>query len=283
MCVINKMTVTAVTLLLTTAASWADAGTPRLHSCDGLPNSSALKSALGAVVSSNQDGGFHLNMWATIVSNDGTVCAVAFSGAGYTDQWLASRVISAQKASTANSLSLGKVGLTAASANGKFAISTANLYSPTLPGGSLYGLQFSNPVDPSDAYLQRNGLPDNPADFGTNSDPMIGRPIGGVNVFGGGLGLYDRAKGKVGGLGVSGDTSCTDHRVAWHLRRALNYDWLAHGAQGPINGFAAAFAGDATHPDNIIFDMASGPSTTGFGHPTCPNVAPLSGTLEGVQ
>ena len=67
------------------------------------------------------------------MATDGTVCAVAYTGAKVGDQWLGSRVISAQKANTANAFSLP--GL---------ALSTANLYSPTQPGGSLFGLQFSN-------------------------------------------------------------------------------------------------------------------------------------------
>jgi len=64
------------------------------------------------------------------------VCAVAFTGFDRGDQWPGSRVISAQKANTANAFSLP--GL---------ALSTAKLYSAVQPGGSLYGLQHSNPVD----------------------------------------------------------------------------------------------------------------------------------------
>ena len=89
-------------------------------------------------------------MWATIVANDGTVCAVAFSGSKYTDQWLGSRVISAQKANTANDFSLSKGAPPSFSSlqSSGLALSTANLYSAVQPGGSLYGLQHSNPVDP---------------------------------------------------------------------------------------------------------------------------------------
>ena len=52
------------------------------------------------------NGGLGFNMWGALVANDGTVCAVAFSGAQYTYQWLGSRAISAQKANTANDFSL---------------------------------------------------------------------------------------------------------------------------------------------------------------------------------
>jgi len=54
-----------------------------------------------------------------------------------------SRVISAQKANTANAFSLP--GL---------AVSTANLFSAVQPGGSLFGLQFSNPVATDVAYCR---------------------------------------------------------------------------------------------------------------------------------
>src|SRR5436190_21785259 len=141
-------------------------------------------------------------------------CAVVFSGSSYKDQWLASRVISAQKANTANGLSLGE-GSHIPPGNlfpNGLALSTANLYSAVQPGGSLYGLQHSNPVDPQIAYDGNAAL------FGTAHDPMVGNRVGGINVFGGGLVLLAKGGIRVGGVGVSGDTSCTDHMVAWHLR-----------------------------------------------------------------
>jgi hypothetical protein len=191
---------------------------------------------------------------------------------------LASRVISAHKANTANSLSLG-TGVTPGGSDvgsAGLALSTANLYSAVQPGGSLYGLQHSNPVDTEIAYgnsaAGQGNPPTNAASFGTPSDPMVGQRIGGVNVFGGGLGLY-RGGVRVGGLGVSGDTSCTDHMVAWRTRNALNLDQF--GGPSGVNGPARIFAGDTTHPDNIIYDIKPNPnggtgiSTSGFGHPTC--------------
>jgi Haem degrading protein HbpS-like len=54
---------------------------------------------------------------------------------------------------------------------------------------------------------------------------MVGQRGGGANVFGGGLAVY-RNGVRVGGLGVSGDTSCTDHMVAWRVRHALGDAWL---------------------------------------------------------
>src|SRR4249919_3026369 len=172
-------------------------------SCKLLPTHSQLRAALSAA-RGTANGGFNLDMWGTVVNRDGVVCAVAFTGANRGSEWPGSRVISAQKANTANSFSLP--GL---------ALSTANLWAAVQPGGSLYGLQHSNPVDPAVAY---RGPASN---FGQDDDPMIGRRIGGVNVFGGGLGLYNSRGVLVGGVGVSGDTSCADHNISWRTRHAL--------------------------------------------------------------
>jgi hypothetical protein len=233
--------------------------------CANLPRWGVLRSALVSAVA-GKNGGLGFNMWATVVANDGTVCAVTFSGGVYTDQWLGSRIISAQKANTANdfSLSNGATPSTSLFPTG-LALSTANLYSAAQPGGSLYGLQHSNPVDATTAYQG------NPTAFGTPIDPLVGGPVGGVNVFGGGLGLYTSGGKKIGAVGVSGDTSCTDHFVAWRVRANLKLDHL--GTLGVVPG------ADSTHPDNIIFDIKPNPdggtgiSKDGFGHPTCVNTA----------
>src|ERR1700689_2274698 len=121
-------------------------------------------------------------MWATIVDRDGIVCAVAFTGMNRGAQWPGSRVISAQKANTANAFSLDSSSSSGGSGQPSgLSLSTANLYSATQPGGSLYGLQASNPVDTSVAYQGPS------SQYGTFNDPMVGQKIGGVNVFGGGL------------------------------------------------------------------------------------------------
>jgi uncharacterized protein GlcG (DUF336 family) len=217
--------------------------------CGLLPSEGALTLALlGAVA--DETSGLDFQMWATIVDRDGVVCAVAFSGVDRGSQWPGSRVISAQKANTANAFSLDNL-----------ALSTANLYSAVQPGQSLFGLQASNPVDTSVAYKGPS------AAYGTSQDPMIGNKVGGVNVFGGGLALYDR-NGKVrGAVGVSGDTSCADHMIAWRVRNALHLDYL----------FGRGVSGDADRPDNIIYDIVDGVSASGFGHPTCINTAPALG------
>lgn len=228
---------------------------------------SQLQNALNAAVKED-NGGLALNMWATVVNREGYVCAVAFSGSDYQSQWLGSRVISAQKANTANAFNLGP-NSNAATHTGSFgvqglALSTANLYSAVQPGGSLYGLQHSNPVDTNNAY-------DGDAhDFGTNHDPLVGKRVGGVNVFGGGLGLYNSSHTVVGGVGVSGDTSCADHEIAWRVRHSLGLDHLAG-----VNGVAAALYSDPTHPDNIVY-LATTEAPNGFKHPQCIGTADQS-------
>lgn len=208
--------------------------------------------------------GLQNDMWGTIVDRNGIVCAVAnTSNAATGAQWLASRVISAQKANTANSLSL------TAEAGGAvpgLALSTANLWAATQPGGSLFGLQFSNPVDPAVAYGDNAGTMGRGDDttaapyYGAINDPLVGKYIGGINVFGGGLALYAEDGTLVGGLGVSGDTSCADHVVAWITRHELGLDNVPNGVS-------------ATGDDNIIFDVVGANnnfrSRSGFGHPTC--------------
>ena len=57
-----------------------------------------------------------------------------------------------------------------------------------------------------------------------------GRRIGGVNVFGGGLALYNSRSQLIGAIGVSGDTSCADHNIAWRTRNTLALDYVPGGA-----------------------------------------------------
>ncbi len=210
--------------------------------CKGLPTQAQLKVALTAA-RAQANGGFNLDMWGTVVNRDGVVCAVAFTGADRGSEWPGSRVISAQKANTANAFSLP--GL---------ALSTANLWAAVQPGGSLYGLQHSNPVNPDVGYKGPS------TNYGQANDPMVGRKIGGVNVFGGGLGLYNSAGKLVGGIGVSGDTSCADHNIAWRTRNGLGLDYVPGGV-----------GADGSRPDNINYQgQVAVPSLQNdFSHPVC--------------
>jgi len=74
--------------------------------CPSLPDYSVLHDALvKAQQSTDKNGGFGFNMWATIVNRDGIVCAVVMTGTNRGQEWPGSRVISAQKANTANAFS----------------------------------------------------------------------------------------------------------------------------------------------------------------------------------
>jgi uncharacterized protein GlcG (DUF336 family) len=205
-------------------------------------------------------------MWATVVDRGGVVKTVAFSGNASGDQWPGSRVISAQKAYTANAFSLPATGV--GLFPGGLALSTANLHAAVQPGGSLFGLQHSNPVDTEAAYKGNAGH------FGQPNDPMVGERVGGVNVFGGGLALYNGDGELVGAIGVSGDTSCTDHVIAWKIRDALELDNVPAGVS-------------STGDDNLILDTTVDPitghtvSSGGFGHPSCDAVGiPSSGIID---
>jgi uncharacterized protein GlcG (DUF336 family) len=143
-----------------------------------------------------------------------------------------------EKATTANAFSLKSM-----------ALSTANLFALAQPGQSLYGIVTASP--PSSEAKSGDA-----AQFGTANDPMIGKPMGGVIIFGGGLALYD-GTGIVGGLGVSGDSACADHNIAWRVRKAVGLDKVPAGV-------------NPQRKDAIVYDMNSaGQSASGFGHPKC--------------
>jgi uncharacterized protein GlcG (DUF336 family) len=255
----------AAVLCGTAMAGTAAAGDSQ--QCAGYTNAAAVQAALTQAVSTVSAFGAGLgnNMWATVVDAHGVVCLVVNSAGtpGSVETiWLGSRVISAQKANAANAFSLSTGSLGTA-----IALSTANLYTAVQPGGSLFGLQASNPVDPLAAYQGPT------AAWGAGTqDPMVGQLVGGVNVFGGGLAIYNKKGQRIGAIGVSGDTSCTDHAVAWETRHALILDFVPGGV---------APGGD----DNIIYDITPqvgqmpGISTGGFGHPHCLNATAENAVL----
>src|SRR3954447_18780298 len=125
-----------------------------------------IQTQLGVVVSTGNGGLFTPNrMWSAIVDRQGRLCSIVSSSP---DAWPGSRAIAIAKASTANDFS-----------NNKLALSTANLYGVTIPGGSLFGLNNSNPFNPV---------------FDDPTTPAVGRVPGGIITFGGGVALYDSSK-----------------------------------------------------------------------------------------
>jgi uncharacterized protein GlcG (DUF336 family) len=183
------------------------------------------------------NGGLDNHMWAAVVDRQGIVRAVCYSGDDVGDQWPGSRAIAIAKANTANALSLPG-----------FAFSTANLYAGAQPGGFMFGILSTNPVDPATMYGGEAAL------YGTARDPMVGKKASGVVVFAGGLALYDGST-IIGAVGVSGDTSPGDHNVAWRVRKALGFDKVPAGITADNN-------------DAIIYDIGMmGKSSSGYGHP----------------
>jgi uncharacterized protein GlcG (DUF336 family) len=166
-------------------------------------------------------------MWSAVVDRSGKVCSVISSDP---DAWPNSRAIALAKANTANGLS-----------NNLLAVSTANWYSAAQSGGSLSGLNNSNPFNP--AFL-------NPA----TPDAALGQYVGGMITFGGGVALYKGGQ-VIGGLGVSGDTSCADHAIAYRMRHLAGFDKIPGGV-GPGG------------TDNIDY-LAAGEAPNGFKHPHC--------------
>jgi uncharacterized protein GlcG (DUF336 family) len=191
----------------------------------------AVQAQLANVVKQSNGGLFSPNlMWSAVVDRQGVLCSVMRSAP---DAWPGSRSIAIAKASTANDFS-----------NSQKALSTANLYSFTqpantntsaVPAGSLYGLNNSNPFNPA---FQPQGT-------GVGSVP------GGIITFGGGVPLYSNGQ-VIGGLGVSGDTACADHVIAFRMRRGAGLDGTPGG-----NG-----------ADNIQY-LRLGELPNGFGHPHC--------------
>lgn len=205
-----------------------------------IPTHRQLQEVLRASVKASggpSNGGLDNHMWAAVVDRQGVVQAVCYTGNELGDQWPGSRAIAIEKANTANALSLPG-----------FAFSTANLYSGAQPGGFLYGILETNPVDTATMYGGDTAL------YGSANDPMTGKKASGVVVFGGGLALYEGGA-IIGGLGVSGDTSPGDHNIAWRVRKALGLDAVPAGITADNN-------------DAIIYDIGlMGRSSSGYGHP----------------
>ena len=198
--------------------------------CNGLPSETQLQQFLVAAPSTGGDAGglFHGTlMWAAIVNREGVICSYVTSTSDPSKVWPGSQAIAKAKAFTANAFS-----------NDALPLSTARLYTFTQPGHSLWSLGQSNPFNPF--FLARpNG-----------HDGGKEQVAGGMIFFGGGVPLYSGGR-IVGGLGISGDTSCTDHEIAKRVRSLAGLD--------PTGGSAE---------DDILYP-SDGPSV--FMHPFCLN------------
>jgi uncharacterized protein GlcG (DUF336 family) len=226
--------VAAVVAAGTWGAHWArraEASDGSGSGCQRLPTSQDLRKLLAAAPAHGGDAGglFHgTRMWAAVVNRDGELCAYTTSTADPTQVWPGSQAIAKSKAYTANAFSLDAL-----------ALSTARLYTFTQPSHSLWSLGQSNLFDTD--FLRAPG--------GPRADR---RHIpGGLIFFGGGSPLYKDGK-IIGGLGVSGDTSCADHEIAKRVRDLAGLN--------PPGGALA---------DDIVYAPPDAPSV--FAHPKCIN------------
>lgn len=211
--------------------------------CSGLPSSAQLRTYLGQAAdptlnSQGLPGGLFqgTRMWAAVVNRAGQICSYNTSTDDPTQVWPGSQAIAKAKAYTANAFSLDSL-----------ALSTARLYTFTQPGHSLWSLGQSNLYN--SATLQ---APGERGDRGVIE--------GGLIFFGGGVPLYVNGK-IVGGLGVSGDTSCADHEIAKRVRNIAGLN--------PAGGALV---------DDIMYSSADGASV--FTHPLCLNTR-RNGTFIG--
>jgi uncharacterized protein GlcG (DUF336 family) len=221
--------------------------------CGTLPSEADLKAKLVAApgltgpIGGTVGGLFNgTRMWVSVVNRDGEICGSTTSTGDPAKVWTGSQAIAKAKAYTANAFSLDQDG----GPTGGFPLSTARLYTFTQPGHSLWSLGQSNLFNPS-ALAPPSGQ-----GWGNN------QIAGGLIFFGGGVALYKNGK-IIGGLGVSGDTSCADHEIAKRVRHLLGLD--------PLGGPTV---------DDITYSSADGASV--FTHPLCPNTW-RNGTLIGTE
>ena len=200
--------------------------------CSDVPNAGELKSLLARAPNDGGDEGgmFHGKQeWAVTVNRNGELCAIAASQSDMGKMWPGSLSIAEAKAYTANAFSTDDKPL-----------STARLYTLTQPGHSLWGIAASNPFNPT--ALE-------PVSQAPGTSPQ--KIAAGMISFGGGVPLYKNGK-IIGALGVSGDTSCTDHETAKRMRALANLN--------PPGGPGV---------DDISYPSVDGPSA--FSHPLCQN------------
>src|SRR5262245_47541303 len=199
--------------------------------CQNLPSAAQLRQLLVQAQNVNKPiGGLFegTRMWAAVVNRDGEICAYNTSTSDPAQVWPGSQAIAKAKAYTANAFSLDD-----------FALSTARLYTFTQPGHSLWSLGQSN--------LFNSQFLATPGGQGGGKNQIAG----GLIFFGGGVPLYHNGK-IIGGLGVSGDTSCADHEIAKRVRTLAGLN--------PPGGSAV---------DDIVYSPPDGASV--FAHPVCLN------------
>src|SRR5688572_28729816 len=207
------------------AAALCSATDAAAANCNDVPSASELRQAMLAAAKISNAGGLFqgARMRGAVVNRDGEICAYITTTNDPTQVWPGRQAIAKAKAYTAIAFSLDVLPL-----------SMAQLYTFTQPGHSLWNLGQSNLWNPAATAA--------PGGQGGNN-----QIAGGLIFFGGGVPLYKGGK-IVGGLGISGDTSCTDHEIAKRTRNQL--------ALNPPGGATA---------DDIQYGSSV------FAHPKCIN------------
>src|ERR1700730_18562904 len=111
----------------------------------------------------------------------------------------------------------------------------AVFFPATSCGGLLVFHRLANPFSP--AFLAPTG------GQGGGQNQIAG----GMIFFGGGVPLYQNGK-IIGGLGISGDTSCTDHEIAKRVRTLASMDPPGGPSVDDITYSSADGASVFTHP-----------------------------------
>src|SRR5207248_9072410 len=113
------------TVLITFLAGSFFASAQNPEDCSKVPDYGKLKAALSSAVKEGKgaNGGLGNQEWGTVVNRDGVVCAVVFTGPNRGAEWPGSRLVSAEKANTANAFSTDN-----------FALSSGNIFSAAQPG-----------------------------------------------------------------------------------------------------------------------------------------------------
>src|SRR5256712_7518443 len=208
----NKSAMVSTALRLSFGRAGAHAQ-GRGANCAARRRGGGLKQFLAAAPSHGGEAGglFHgTRMWAAVVNRNGDLCAFATSTDDPTQVWPGSQAIAKAKAYTAHAFSLDAL-----------ALSTPMLFTFTPPGHPLWGLNQSNLFN-ADFLAPPSG-----------AGAGRGQIAGGIITFGGGVALYAGSH-VVGGVGVSGDTACTDHEIAERVRDEAGLNTAGGGAAGAI-------------------------------------------------
>src|SRR3989449_3380733 len=239
----NRSLLASVLLVcFSTGAAWSQ-NEGNQANCSGLPTGGQLKQFLATAPNDGGDAGglFHGTlMWAAVVNRSGQLCAFATSTGDPAKVWPGSQAIAKAKAFTANAFS-----------NDPLALSTARLYTFIQPGHSLVWAEQLESLQPRFlGAAERPGRRDRGSRRGHHH---VWRRRA----------AYSSRGHIVGGLGLSGDTACTDHESAKRVRDEAGLN--------PPGGSTV---------DDIQYSAVDPASP--FIHPLCPNTF-RNGTFIGTE